>query len=117
MVNQSVKPTTVVSSMLRSQFCLAGEGISADAAYLFNTLLLRLRGVLVMVMAAGFAMPEAGAVRSKSVAVILAIAGFTFTMSYLCWLGLRHAIGIRLHDRHKTEGGNIAEIGLRAYNL
>ena len=51
---------------------LAENGISADTGYMLNTLLLLVCGVLVMFMAAGFAMLEAGMVRSKSVAVILA---------------------------------------------
>ncbi|MEM8492145.1 MAG: ammonium transporter [Pseudomonadota bacterium] len=43
-----------------------------EVQYLFNTFFLLICGVLVMFMAAGFAMLEAGLVRSKSVAVILA---------------------------------------------
>jgi hypothetical protein len=58
--------------LVLSQNCLADGGISVEAGYLFNTLLLLVCGVLVMFMAAGFAMLEAGMVRSKSVAVILA---------------------------------------------
>jgi Amt family ammonium transporter len=44
----------------------------AETGYLFNTLFLLVCGALVMFMAAGFAMLEAGTVRSKSVAVICA---------------------------------------------
>ena len=51
---------------------LADTGVSAETGYLLNTILLLICGVLVMFMAAGFAMLEAGMVRSKSVAVILA---------------------------------------------
>ncbi len=48
-------------------------GFDADqTSYMFNTLFLLFSGVLVMFMAAGFAMLEAGMVRSKSVAVICA---------------------------------------------
>ena len=43
----------------------------SDASYILNTFLLVLGGVLVMWMAAGFAMLEAGLVRSKNVSVIL----------------------------------------------
>ncbi|MEM7617172.1 MAG: ammonium transporter [Pseudomonadota bacterium] len=56
-----------------------------EVTYIFNTFLLLFCGVLVMFMAAGFAMLEAGMVRSKSVAVILtknitlySIAGIMF---------------------------------------
>lgn len=51
---------------------IADTGVSAEVGYLMNTMLLLFCGVLVMFMAAGFAMLEAGMVRSKSVAVILA---------------------------------------------
>ena len=50
----------------------AGDAaIGSQNAYLFTTLLLLISGVLVMFMAAGFTMLEAGSVRTKSVAVIL----------------------------------------------
>ena len=59
----------------------AGE----DTAYVFNTLLFLIGGFLVMWMAAGFAMLEAGMVRSKSVATqctknigLYSIAGIAF---------------------------------------
>ena len=59
----------------------AGE----DTVYVFNTLLFLIGGFLVMWMAAGFAMLEAGMVRSKSVAMqctknisLYAIAGIAF---------------------------------------
>ena len=50
----------------------SAEPVGAETAYLFDTLFALICGVLVMFMAAGFAMLEAGMVRSKSVAVILA---------------------------------------------
>ena len=59
----------------------AGE----DTAYVFNTLLFLIGGFLVMWMAAGFAMLEAGMVRSKRVATqctknigLYSIAGIAF---------------------------------------
>jgi len=72
MRNRITKLSTAVTALMLSQSCLADGGISIEAGYLFNTLLLLVCGVLVMFMAAGFAMLEAGMVRSKSVAVILA---------------------------------------------
>ncbi|ORE93754.1 ammonium transporter [Acuticoccus yangtzensis] len=58
---------------------------AADTAYIFNTLLFLMAGFLVMFMAAGFAMLEAGLVRSKNVAMqclknisLYAIAGIMF---------------------------------------
>lgn len=48
----------------------ASAEVSAESAYIFNTLLFLIGGFLVMWMAAGFAMLEAGLVRSKNVAEI-----------------------------------------------
>ncbi len=44
-------------------------GVSKETAYIFNTLLFLIGGFLVMFMAAGFAMLEAGLVRSKNVSM------------------------------------------------
>ncbi len=59
--------------------------VNADIAYIFNTLLFLIGGFLVMWMAAGFAMLEAGLVRSKNVTTqlfknisLFAIAGTMF---------------------------------------
>ena len=46
--------------------------VSAEVGFIFNTLLFLICGFLVMFMAAGFAMLEAGSVTSKSVSVICA---------------------------------------------
>jgi Amt family ammonium transporter len=43
---------------------------SQDIAFIFNTFSFLVNGILVMLMAAGFCMLEAGMVRSKSVATI-----------------------------------------------
>ena len=58
---------------------------AADTAYIFNTLLFLIGGFLVMWMAAGFAMLEAGLVRSKNVSMqslknieLYSIAGIMF---------------------------------------
>ena len=69
---RNAKTAVTVAGLLLSPIAFADSGIPADVGYLFNTLLLLICGVLVMFMAAGFAMLEAGMVRSKSVAVILA---------------------------------------------
>ena len=44
----------------------AAPAVSADVAYIFNTLLFLIGGFLVMWMAAGFAMLEAGSGRKTS---------------------------------------------------
>ena len=72
MFTRNSKIVSIVAGLLLSQVAFADSGITAEVSYLFNTLLLLICGVLVMFMAAGFAMLEAGMVRSKSVAVILA---------------------------------------------
>ncbi|GGD58020.1 ammonium transporter [Croceicoccus mobilis] len=63
----------------------AAEAVSGGTAYILNTLLFLIGGFLVMWMAAGFAMLEAGLVRSKNVSVqclknigLYAIAGLMF---------------------------------------
>ena len=76
--------------------------VSAEVGFIFNTFLFLVCGFLVMFMAAGFAMLEAGSVTSKSVSVICAkniglfsIAGIMFWM-----VGYNLAYGI-------PEGGYI----------
>ncbi|WP_282601992.1 ammonium transporter [Paracoccus sp. PARArs4] len=63
----------------------AAAAVSADVVYIFNTLLFLIGGFLVMWMAAGFAMLEAGLVRSKNVTTqlfknisLFAIAGIMY---------------------------------------
>jgi Amt family ammonium transporter len=48
---------------------------------------------------------------------IVAIGMFTFTSSYVLWRLLRRLTGIRLHPQHEADGGDISEIGMRAYNI
>ena len=82
----------------------AATTVSAEVGFIFNTFLFLVCGFLVMFMAAGFAMLEAGSVTSKSVSVICAkniglfsIAGMMF------WLfGYNLAFGI-------PEGGYIGK--------
>ncbi|MCJ8323286.1 MAG: ammonium transporter [Rhizobiales bacterium] len=49
---------------------VAHAAVDAESAFVFNTLLFLIGGFLVMFMAAGFSMLEAGMVRSKNVATI-----------------------------------------------
>ncbi len=81
---------------------VAETTVSAEVGFIFNTFLFLVCGFLVMFMAAGFAMLEAGSVTSKSVSVICAkniglfsIAGIMFWM-----VGYNLAYGI-------PEGGYI----------
>ncbi|MEM6602640.1 MAG: ammonium transporter [Pseudomonadota bacterium] len=79
--------TPLMLLLMSGGFAFAQEDASAvsETTYIFNTLLFLIGGVLVMFMAAGFAMLEAGMVRTKNVAVILtknitlyALAGIMF---------------------------------------
>lgn len=57
-----------------------------DSAYIFNTLLFLLGGILVMWMAAGFAMLEAGLVRSKNVAEICVKNISLYALACIMWM-------------------------------
>ena len=48
---------------------------------------------------------------------ILAIGAFVFVLSLGIWQLLRVVRGIRLHPEHETSGGDMAELGIRAYNF
>ena len=70
-----------------SNLAYAETTVSEEVSFIFNTFLFLVCGFLVMFMAAGFAMLEAGSVTSKSVSVICAkniglfsIAGIMFWM-------------------------------------
>ncbi|MEL6947644.1 MAG: ammonium transporter, partial [Pseudomonadota bacterium] len=71
------KTGLMAAAALMGSLALTGTGFAQDApppvtpevAYIFNTLLFLIGGFLVMWMAAGFAMLEAGLVRSKNVSM------------------------------------------------
>ena len=74
-----------------------GTDASSDSIFIFNTLLFLIGGFLVMWMAAGFAMLEAGLVRSKNVTMqltknvaLFAIAGI---MYYLIGYNVMYPLG------------------------
>jgi Amt family ammonium transporter len=58
-----------LSMFAGSAFAQEAAGTQKEYQYVFNTLLFLMGGFLVMWMAAGFAMLEAGMVRSKNVAM------------------------------------------------
>ena len=68
--------------------------VSAETAYVFNTFSFLLCGVLVMFIAAGFAMLEAGLVRTKNVATIclknIALYSISGIMFYLVGYGIMY---------------------------
>ncbi|AKH43463.1 Amt family ammonium transporter [Altererythrobacter atlanticus] len=83
----------------------AADAVSGGTAYILNTLLFLIGGFLVMWMAAGFAMLEAGLVRSKNVSVqclknigLYSIAGLMFWV-----VGYNVAYGV-------SEGGFVSGV-------
>ncbi|TDE38969.1 ammonium transporter [Antarcticimicrobium sediminis] len=80
-----------------AQDSVPGTDASTDSIFIFNTLLFLIGGFLVMWMAAGFAMLEAGLVRSKNVTMqltkniaLFAIAG---VMYYLIGYNVMYPLG------------------------
>ena len=103
--NKLLGPVVSITFLLNmTSVGYAATTVSAEVGFIFNTFLFLVCGFLVMFMAAGFAMLEAGSVTSKSVSVICAkniglfsIAGMMF------WLfGYNLAYGI-------PEGGYIGK--------
>lgn len=48
---------------------------------------------------------------------VAAVGGFVASVSLLVWLVLKATVGIRLRRAHEEAGGDIAELGMRAYNM
>ncbi|WP_128254834.1 ammonium transporter [Falsirhodobacter deserti] len=75
----------------------AAVAVPTDVAFIFNTLLFLIGGFLVFWMAAGFAMLEAGLVRSKNVAMQclknISLFSLACTMYYLVGYNLMYPLG------------------------
>ena len=67
---------------------VAHAGVSEETAYLFNTLLFLIGGVLVMWMAAGFTMLEAGLVRVKNVGDICLKNLLLYSLACIAFYGV-----------------------------
>ena len=84
----------------------AHAAVAEESAYIFNTLLLLIGGFLVMWMAAGFTMLEAGLVRSKSVGDIclknILLYALACIMFYMVGYNLMYA---------GVDGGYIGSLG------
>ena len=87
----------------------AFAAVSEETAFVFNSFAFLIHGVLVMFMAAGFAMLEAGLVRSKNTAAIClknialySVAGIAF-----------YLVGYNLLYSGVPEGGFIGSFGRR----
>ena len=48
---------------------------------------------------------------------VAAVGAFVGSVSLVAWLALKATVGIRLRRAHEEAGGDIAELGIRAYNL
>lgn len=82
------------------------DKVPLHTSYLLNTLLLLMCGAMVMFMAAGFTMLEAGSVRAKSVAVILTKNIGLYSIAGICF----YLVGYRLMFQ-----GGIAELFNHAF--
>ena len=84
-------------SMGLAQDAVPGVNASSDSIFIFNSLLFLIGGFLVMWMAAGFAMLEAGLVRSKNVAMQLtkniSLFAIAAVMYYLIGYNLMYPLG------------------------
>jgi len=72
-VNRYIKPTAIAVTLAAMGVIAIGEAeaaVNAETAFVLNTFSFLIHGVLVMFMAAGFAMLESGLVRSKNTAAI-----------------------------------------------
>jgi len=107
------RTAALLALMIGALTLSAGPSLAAtpfqQTAYIFNTLWFLISGFLVMFMAAGFAMLEAGMVRTKNVAMqctkniaLYAIAGLTY---YVVGYNLMYA---------GVDGGYIGSLGLWA---
>jgi Amt family ammonium transporter len=48
---------------------------------------------------------------------VAGIGAFVFTSSLIIWTVLRRLLGIRLKRHHENAGGDMVEVGMRAYNI
>ena len=87
-LRRPIVPLALMGVLLPSAAAMAQDaapGVAPETAYILNTLLFLIAGFLVMFMAAGFAMLEAGLVRKRSVGVqclknisLFSVAGIMF---------------------------------------
>ncbi|UYN99025.1 MAG: ammonium transporter [Devosia sp.] len=91
------------------------EGVSADVVFILNSLLMLLGGILVFFMAAGFAMVEAGMVRTKNTSMQLlkniSLFGIACFMYYLIGYNLMYPLGNWAIGSDET-GGYLGAFGI-----
>jgi Amt family ammonium transporter len=87
----------VVTEEAATAVATVSEGVSADVVFILNSLLMILGGILVFFMAAGFAMVEAGMVRTKNVSMQLlkniSLFGVACLMYYVIGYNLMYPLG------------------------
>jgi len=87
-------PTAALAAALMVAATPAAAAVSSETAYVFNTFSFLIHGVLVMFMAAGFAMLESGLVRTKNTATIclknIALYSIAGIMFYLIGYNLMY---------------------------
>lgn len=87
----------VVAALLVGSPALAQDAVPAESVFVFNSLLFLICGFLVMWMAAGFAMLEAGLVRSKNVTTQLTknigLFSFAAVAYYVVGYNLMYPLG------------------------
>jgi len=93
----------------------AGEGVSVDVVFILNSLLMILGGILVFFMAAGFAMVEAGMVRTKNTSMQLlkniSLFAIACIMYYLVGYNLMYPLGAWSIGSDET-GGYLGAFGI-----
>jgi len=91
------------------------EGVSADVVFILNSLLMLIGGILVFFMAAGFAMVEAGMVRTKNTSMQLlkniALFGIACLMYYVIGYNLMYPLGNWMIGTDDT-GGYLGAFGI-----
>jgi len=106
---------TALPVMGLAQDATPGVDASSDSIFIFNSLLFLIGGFLVMWMAAGFAMLEAGLVRSKNVAMQLtkniALFAIAAIMYYLIGYNLMYPLGSWSVGTDET-GGYLGAFGV-----
>jgi Amt family ammonium transporter len=90
-------------------------GVSVDVVFILNSLLMLIGGFLVFFMAAGFAMVEAGMVRTKNVSMQLlkniSLFGIAVLMYYLIGYNLMYPLGNWMIGSDDT-GGYLGAFGI-----
>ncbi len=108
-MNKSRIALLVGLMMILPALALAEDAPVSEMTYILNTFSFLIMGILVMWMAAGFGMLEAGLVRSKNVATIclknISLFGIAGVLFYLCGYNLMYA---------GVDGGFIGSFGLWA---